>query len=157
MISEGSYHSNNPEETLAWTEGFATLLKPGDNLFLIGDLGVGKTLMARGICRGLGCKDNVNSPSFVLLKTYYGLITINHCDLYRMGDNADFAQLGLIEILEDKDAINIFEWSERYEFAQILPRWEIRIALGKSENSRFISWRRLSRPNEQKNSIHGIL
>ena len=147
MISVCSYLSHSPEESLAWAEDFSTLLKPGDNVFLIGDLGAGKTLIARGFCQGLGCKENVNSPSFVLLKTYYGRVTINHCDLYRMDTKSDLAQLGLAEIVEDNTAVNIFEWSERFEFAQVLPRWEIRIEMGKSEYSRYVNWKWLKKPN----------
>jgi len=96
-------------------------------VLLIGNLGAGKTTLAKGIVSGLGAADpeEVTSPSFTLIHEY-GNGRVYHVDLYRLEELREVASLGLDEIL-DRDAIVLIEWGER--FPQILPpeRTEIRI------------------------------
>lgn len=99
--------------TAAFGTELATLLHPGDVVRLEGDLGAGKTALARAIIRALAAdpKLEVPSPTFALVQPYY---TPNgpvlHADLYRLAAASEVEELGL---LEDSDAIVLVEWSER--------------------------------------------
>jgi tRNA threonylcarbamoyladenosine biosynthesis protein TsaE len=94
---------------------------------LIGNLGAGKTTLAKGIVNGLGvaAPDEVSSPTFTLIHEY-GEGRVYHVDLYRLDEAREVATLGLDEIF-DRDGLVLIEWGER--FPQLLPaeRTEIRI------------------------------
>lgn len=85
-------------------------VKPGDLLFLSGDLGAGKTTLVKGIAKGMGIGTDITSPTFQLLKTYHGKFPLNHLDLYRLGPEPD------VEILELEDlateGVTIIEWGD---------------------------------------------
>lgn len=87
-------------------------LAVGDAVALQGDLGAGKTALARAILRALGVREEVPSPTFTLVQEYAtpGL-TVRHYDLYRVADPAELAELGLDEALDDGAAL--IEWPER--------------------------------------------
>jgi len=136
----GQYISSSEQDTAKWAGEFSELLNPGDIVFLVGSLGVGKTVAARGISRGLGYVGIVNSPSFTLLKTYEGKQRIIHCDLYRLQPEDDIRDLGIEEFL-DEDCISLFEWSEKFPFAEKNSHFEVTIKLGSHDEERLISWR----------------
>ena len=103
-------------EGAAATEAFgvrlAGLLRPGDVIALYGDLGAGKTTLARGILRGLGFEGDVASPTFPIVQPYDELpLPLWHVDLYRIDDPAEIEELALDEALFD-GAI-VVEWPER--------------------------------------------
>ncbi len=88
-------------------------LRAGDTLLLLGDLGTGKTVFARGLATGLGVDpDEVRSPSFTLVNPYRGIVPVYHVDLYRIEDTRDLDELGLEEILGG-DGVAVVEWAER--------------------------------------------
>ena len=90
----------------------AAVLKPGDVVALAGDLGAGKTTLARAILRALGVAEDVPSPTFTLVQCYETpRITLSHYDLYRLKQAAEMNELGLEEALEDGAAL--VEWPER--------------------------------------------
>lgn len=92
---------------------FAERLKPGDVIYLSGDLGVGKTALARSIIRALGFEGRVKSPSYGLIESYPGsAVTVVHLDLYRLGDPAEVVDLGL-EAYLDEPAVLLIEWPDR--------------------------------------------
>ena len=97
-------------------------------VLLIGNLGAGKTTLAKGIVRGRGAaeRDDVSSPTFTLIHQYGPRGDIYHIDFYRLEEVRQVATLGLEEIF-DSDALVLIEWGER--FPQLLPpqRTEIRI------------------------------
>lgn len=100
-------------ETLRAGETLARELRPGDAVLLRGDLGMGKTVFARGLAQGLGVSaDEVRSPTFTLVNPYRGRLPVHHIDLYRVEKPGDLDELGLEEIL-DGDGVAIVEWSER--------------------------------------------
>jgi tRNA threonylcarbamoyladenosine biosynthesis protein TsaE len=100
------------EATEAFGLRLAGLLRPGDALALYGDLGAGKTTLARGILRGLGHQGDVASPTFPIVLPYEELrIPVWHADLYRIEDPAEIAELALDEAM-DGGAL-IIEWPER--------------------------------------------
>jgi len=96
-------------------------------VLLIGELGAGKTTLAKGIASGRGAAppDEVSSPTFTLIHEY-GNGLVYHVDLYRLDEPRELATLGLEELF-DRDALVLIEWGER--FPQILPaeRTEIRL------------------------------
>ena len=142
MILKGEFTSSSPENTISFGENFASILRAGDAVFLIGDLGSGKTVIARGIACGLGYDGPLTSPSFTLIKTYPGKYTIHHCDLYRLHPEDSLYELGLEEMLCE-DSITLFEWGENFPIASYRPRWEIRIEFGESANRRMIKWKKV--------------
>lgn len=103
-------------------------LEPGDVLALRGELGAGKTLLTRGIARGLGVPSEVRvtSPTFTFINEYDGRLRLYHLDLYRLGDIDELETLPWREALFGV-GVAVVEWPERME--ELLPeeRWEIRI------------------------------
>ncbi len=91
----------------------AALLKAGDTVLLKGDLGAGKSELARGIARGLGITGPVPSPSFTILNVYdEGRIPLYHFDWYRIEDPAEIGEMGLEEMIGG-DGAALIEWSEK--------------------------------------------
>ena len=95
-------------------------------VLLIGDLGAGKTTLAKGIVKGLAAAapDDVSSPTFTLIHEYGP--TVYHIDLYRLDEEREVATLGLEEIFE-KEAVILIEWGERFPGLVPTNHWEIKI------------------------------
>ncbi len=105
--------SRSEAETRAAGESLAGSLRPGDAVLLSGDLGMGKTVFARGVAAGLGVDPGrVHSPSFTLVNLYSGRMPVYHIDLYRVERLEDMDELGLEEILGG-DGVAVVEWAER--------------------------------------------
>jgi tRNA threonylcarbamoyladenosine biosynthesis protein TsaE len=125
------YRTASEEETIALGRQLARELPARGVVLLIGNLGAGKTTLAKGIVSGRNAAepDEVSSPTFTLIHEYGGGRAY-HVDLYRLDEPREVASLGLDELF-DRDALVLIEWGER--FPQLLPaaRTEIRIrALG---------------------------
>ena len=119
--------SHSPEETRALGEKLAARLAPGDVVILEGELGAGKSELARGIARGLGVTETVTSPSFTILNVYEsGRCPLYHFDWYRLESAEELFELGLEEYLGG-DGIAVVEWAEKCPEA--LPEKTIRIRL----------------------------
>ncbi len=136
-----TYQTNTEEETIALGEKLAGELPPQAVVLLIGQLGAGKTTLAKGIVKGLGAAapDDVSSPTFTLIHEYSSIVY--HIDLYRLDTAAQVATLGLDEIF-DRRAVVLIEWGER--FPEMMPEDRIEISLrATGENSREIEvqWR----------------
>ena len=103
------------DATAALGARLAGLLAAGDAICLFGDLGAGKSTLARGLIRALTSPDeDVPSPTFTLVLTYDGpALTIAHFDLYRLTSAAEAYEIGLDEALDDGCAV--IEWPERLE------------------------------------------
>ena len=99
---------------------------------LRGDLGVGKTVFARGIAKGLGVDERISSPSFVIMKNYKGRLPVYHIDLYRVFSPED---VPFIEDIMNSGGVVIIEWAER--ILDVLPekRIDVRIEIA-GENRR---------------------
>ena len=121
-----TYHTASEAETIALGERLAHEL-PGGGGLLIGNLGAGKTTLAKGIVNGLGAAgpDEVSSPTFTLIHEY-GEGRVYHVDLYRLEEQREVATLGLEELFAGPGLV-LIEWGER--FPRLLPaeRTEIRI------------------------------
>ncbi len=126
-----------PEETQDLAARLAAVARAGDVVSLVGDLGAGKTVFAKGFGRGLGVPGTINSPSFVLMAEYEGRLPLFHLDLYRLADAREAVAGGL---LDERQAggVTLIEWAER--LAEVLPaeRLEVRID-GTGDESRTIT------------------
>lgn len=126
-----TFKTASEEETIALGEKLAHQLPRRAAVLLIGNLGAGKTTLAKGIAKGLGAADpdQVSSPTFTLIHEYGKAHKVYHVDLYRLDRVGEVAALGLEELFE-KDSVVLVEWGER--FPQIMPaeRIEIRIETG---------------------------
>jgi tRNA threonylcarbamoyladenosine biosynthesis protein TsaE len=124
------FQTHNDDETVALGRRIARMLPRRAVVLLIGDLGAGKTTLAKGIVSGLDAAlpDEVSSPTFTLIHEYGSEATqlVYHIDLYRLDLPADVATLGLDEIF-DREAVVLIEWGER--FPELLPDNPIRIHL----------------------------
>jgi len=105
-----------PDEaaTEALGSGLASILHPGDVVALSGDLGAGKTTLARGILKALGLEEEAPSPSFAIVQPYdvpEVRLPVWHVDLYRLEEASDAEELGLEEARDY--AVLLIEWPER--------------------------------------------
>ncbi|MCQ9208531.1 MAG: tRNA (adenosine(37)-N6)-threonylcarbamoyltransferase complex ATPase subunit type 1 TsaE [Omnitrophica bacterium] len=131
--------TNSAEETVKLGQQLGRHLKAGDVLGLIGELGSGKTTLVKGIASGLGIKkkEDVSSPSFVLIREYSGKIPLYHFDLYRLDKIKDIAYLGVEEYLFDQ-GVCVIEWAEKMQM--LLPDYlQVDLAV-KGENKREIKF-----------------
>jgi tRNA threonylcarbamoyladenosine biosynthesis protein TsaE len=121
------YRTRSEDETIELGRSIAVALPRRAVILLIGNLGAGKTTLAKGIISGLGAAEpeEVSSPTFTLIHEY-GNGQVYHIDLYRLDRLEELATLGLDEIF-DRDAVVLIEWGER--FPEIIPRDRIEIRL----------------------------
>ena len=122
-----TFRTASEEQTIELGERLAGMLPARGVALLIGELGAGKTTLAKGIVKGRGAAqpEEVSSPTYTLIHEYGGG-RVYHVDLYRLDDPREVARLGLEELF-DRDALTLVEWGER--FPQLMPagRTEIRI------------------------------
>lgn len=104
--------SGSEEETVSLGRRIGGRLVAGDVVALTGELGAGKSVMARGICEGLGIRQRTRSPSFAFVNHYRGPVDVYHVDLYRVGGAEDLTTLGLEDILSG-DNVTLVEWAEK--------------------------------------------
>lgn len=116
----------DPAATRDLAAALARVAAPGDVISLIGELGAGKTLFAKGFGSGLGVTATINSPSFVLMAEYAGRLPLFHLDLYRLGDAGDALAGGLIDERQ-AEGVTLIEWAERLGPALPAGRLEVRI------------------------------
>ena len=128
------YITTNETQTQAIGEKLGKNAKPGQVFALDGDLGAGKTVMTRGIARGMGLnEDDVCSPTFTIVNEYdenkdgsRAQVPLFHFDTYRLGGSDDFLDAGLDEYF-DRDGVCVIEWSSVID--DLLPKNTIRIKI----------------------------
>ena len=127
-VKEGTFRTASDEGTIALGRTIARSLPQKICVLLIGNLGAGKTTLAKGIIHGLGFAepDEVASPTFTLIHEY-GEGRVYHIDLYRLDKPEQIATLGLEDIF-DRDAVVLIEWGERFPSLMPSSRMEIRLA-----------------------------
>lgn len=134
------FETRSAEETIELGREIAKKLPKRAVVLLIGNLGAGKTTLAKGIASGLqaAAPEDVSSPTFTLIHEYSP--SLYHIDLYRLDREEQVATLGLDEIF-DREAVVLIEWGER--FPRLLPpeRIEIRLtAKGDEQRTVDIAW-----------------
>jgi tRNA threonylcarbamoyladenosine biosynthesis protein TsaE len=119
--------THSPEETMDFGRALAKELQPPCLVLLEGELGSGKTTLAKGILGGLASipEDEVTSPSFTLVHEYGPEKKVYHVDLYRVEGARDLATLGLDDLL-DQGATILIEWGEKFGEEVLRPCLRIR-------------------------------
>ncbi|MDD5495801.1 MAG: tRNA (adenosine(37)-N6)-threonylcarbamoyltransferase complex ATPase subunit type 1 TsaE [Candidatus Omnitrophica bacterium] len=127
--------SKSVEETIGIGAKLAAKLKRGDVVALVGELGSGKTVLTKGIAKGLGVKDvrYVNSPTFVIIKEYKGRIPLYHFDLYRLDHASALDSLSYEEYFYG-DGVTVVEWADKIR--KLLPKRYIEVKLSVAGENR---------------------
>lgn len=150
--------TKSDKETVKLGNEFAKKLKPGDVIFLFGDLGFGKTTFTKGIAEGLGIKERIISPTFTIIRehkvkiqnskgkneikkstpTKSGSVIMKmfHVDLYRVENEKQLKEIGISEIINNRSSIVIVEWPEK--LPEKKPNWSIYFEMNK-DNTRTIN------------------
>ncbi len=133
-MSARIFRTESEDETIALGKRLGRELPKRAVVLLTGDLGAGKTTLAKGIVSGMGAAhpDEVSSPTFTLIHEHGA---VYHIDLYRLDSRREVETLGLDEILE-REAVVLIEWGER--FPELFPRDRIEIRLTADGDARTI-------------------
>lgn len=109
LNTEMVWETNSHEETFLIGKSIAKVSKQGDIFCLVGDLGAGKTVFAKGFAEGLNINDEITSPTFTILNIYNGRILFYHFDLYRFEDAGNVDEMGFEEYIYG-DGVSLIEW-----------------------------------------------
>lgn len=126
-IKKKTVVTKSARETRSLGRKIGLSLKPGTVILLYGELGSGKTVFTKGLCRGLGVRETVTSPSFVLVTEYPGQMPVTHIDLYRLDPPA--AKQLPIEEYFNPQGLTVVEWAERLAAPPRGRRLKIRIRI----------------------------
>jgi tRNA threonylcarbamoyladenosine biosynthesis protein TsaE len=119
--------SDSPEETHRLGVRLGQLLRPGDFIGLVGDLGAGKTHLVRGVAEGAGVsRSEVASPTFAIVYPYQGRLPLYHADLYRLADYDELYATGFLDLVGGDGAV-LVEWLDR--IPEAAPREYLRLTL----------------------------
>jgi tRNA threonylcarbamoyladenosine biosynthesis protein TsaE len=137
MAEPQVYVTRSAEETIAAGREIAARLRAPRLVLLVGDLGAGKTTLAKGIVSGLGAApaDDVSSPTFTLIHEYGSRPKVYHIDLYRLDRIPELETLGLSD-LWDQQAIVLIEWGEKFSRELPAERTEIHLEYGQDDERR---------------------
>ena len=120
----------SPEETFAVGKELAITAQPGQVYTLIGDLGVGKTVLTQGMAEGLGIDEPVNSPTFTIVQVYEeGRLPFYHFDVYRIGDVEEMDEIGYEDYFYG-EGLCLIEWANLIE--ELLPDTYTQITIEKN-------------------------
>lgn len=135
--------SKSPEETKKIAKDIVSNIQRRSIIALFGQLGSGKTTFVQGLAMGLGVRERIISPTFIIVREHKfqtankKIKTLYHIDLYRV-DEEGLESLGLEEIFSDREALVVIEWAEKIE--KLLPKGAIKVYFTyKTENEREIS------------------
>ena len=112
-----NYILNDINDTIDFAISFCKTINKPIVIALIGDLGSGKTLFTKEVCKYFGVEDEVISPTFNIIKTYRinknsKLKYINHFDVYRIKSEEELFDIGFDDYIYDENSINIIEWAD---------------------------------------------
>lgn len=125
------FESFSPEETFDIAGKIAGEVRKKKGLRVValdGELGVGKTLFAKGFAKGLGIESDILSPTFNIVKTYEGEVRLHHFDVYRISDICELDEIGFEEFIYD-NAIVLVEWASSVKEA--LPKDTVMVEIYK--------------------------
>ncbi len=137
--------SNNEKDTFKFAKKFAKKLHGGEAICLIGELGAGKTVFVKGLACGLGIKQKIHSPTFLLMKIYkirntkYKIRNLVHVDAYRLLGADELIDIGLLDWLGRADVVTVIEWADKVsKLLRGKKVIKIKIELGKQPEGRII-------------------
>ena len=131
------FETHSETDTMAFASRLAPMLAPGDTVLLTGDLGAGKSVLARGIARGMGVTGPMPSPTFTLMVPYEaGGRKLYHYDLYRLSDPDEYYAAGLDEFVGG-DGVALVEWPQMAEL-DVAPALHITLTRGAEDDARRI-------------------
>ena len=129
----------NETDTRALGAKLSAQMEPGQVYALIGDLGTGKTTLAKAVARGLGVTETLTSPTFTIVQEYEtGRLPLYHFDVYRVNDEDELFEVGLEDYFH-KGGVCLIEWADLIE--DLLPEGTVtvRLAYGEEEGERICS------------------
>jgi tRNA threonylcarbamoyladenosine biosynthesis protein TsaE len=135
--------TNSAKETFDFAKNFAKKLKGGEVIGLVGNLGAGKTVFVQGLANGLGVKQKVNSPTFVIMKIYEvkgqrsKVKKLVHIDAYRLKTEHDLEAIGALDYFGRPDTIVVIEWADRVK--KLIPKNSIIKFNSSSANKRALA------------------
>lgn len=133
--------TNSPEETFELGRQLGQKATAGEVYTLIGDLGVGKTVLTQGIAKGLGIDEPISSPTFTIVQIYEsGRIPFYHFDVYRIGDVEEMDEIGFDDYVYG-EGLTMIEWANLIE--EILPEHYSQITIEK-DLERGFDYRRIT-------------
>ena len=133
--------TNSPEETFELGRQLGQKASAGEVYTLIGDLGVGKTVLTQGIAKGLGVDEPISSPTFTIVQVYEsGRIPFYHFDVYRIGDVEEMDEIGFDDYVYG-EGLTMIEWANLIE--EILPEHYSQITIEK-DLERGFDYRRIT-------------
>ena len=106
------YVSESESDTYKIAAEFSGTLKGGEIVLLGGELGAGKTAFVKGLAAALGITDEITSPTFTLMNTYKGTLTLYHFDVYRLHNGEEAYAAGLTEFFGEAGSVSCIEWWE---------------------------------------------
>lgn len=105
--------SSGEKDTFEAAKRFASGLRGGEIITLSGELGAGKTVFVKGLCSGLGVKDEVLSPTFTVMNDYKGSeLNVYHYDAYRLSSGEEAYHAGLTDYFGERGGVCVVEWAE---------------------------------------------
>ena len=145
MSKTQEFKISSEAQMLKFAERLAKAVMPGSLVFLVGQLGAGKTTLVRGFLRALGYKGHVKSPTFTVVESYQvqlqnkakGLLPVYHFDLYRLHDARELFDLGFEDYLTN-EAITLIEWPEKAIELLPKPTLMLKLSLTPVVNERLI-------------------
>lgn len=130
------YVTVGQEDTASLGQALGSLLEAGDSVRLVGQMGMGKSVLARGIARALGVTGPMPSPTFTLMQPYAGRVPVHHFDLFRLCDEEEFYAAGFDELV-GREAVSLIEWPlDGLDFA---PCVTVTLTAGPAPNERAIA------------------
>ena len=127
LPARGAISSTSTEATRAVGRALGRAARPGTVFALTGELGAGKTQLAKGVAEGLGVRSVVNSPTFILMNEHVGRLRMYHIDAYRLADPEEAIAAGLLDERQ-ADGVVVVEWADRLSGWLPVERLDIAIA-----------------------------
>jgi tRNA threonylcarbamoyladenosine biosynthesis protein TsaE len=137
--ARGELTSTGPDETRELGRALGAAAFPGMVLALVGELGAGKTQLAKGVADGLGVASVVNSPTFVLMNEHVGRLRLFHVDAYRLGEPEEAIAAGLLDDRE-VEGVSVIEWADRLDGWLPVERLDLTITAGDGPSHRRLAW-----------------
>ena len=140
-VIDMTIETHSSQETFQLGKEIGQKAKPGEVYTLIGDLGVGKTVLTQGVAEGLGIEEAICSPTFTIIQEYNeGRIPFYHFDVYRIGDVEEMDEIGYEDYIYG-DGVSLIEWANLIE--EILPQEYTEITIEKELEQGF-DYRRIN-------------